>query len=218
VAADGSGASQWHRLRSTYDIVASAYEERFADELRAKPRDRELLESFAARTSDPIVELGCGPGQIGAFLRASERRVLGIDLSVEMTRLAKQRLDCAVAADMRSLPLRTASVGGVVAFYSLIHLPRRELSTVFAEMTRVLRSDGVILVAVHEGKGEVQRDEFLGQPVPFVASLYRLEELAEAAESAGLRVTLAERRGPYAGESGTTRLYLEGIDARSWCQ
>ena len=200
----------WSRLLSSYDTVASAYETRFVDELDAKPRDRELLASFAARVTDPVVELGCGPGQVGAFLR-NRRHVVGIDLSVEMTRLARRRLDGVAVADIRCLPLADMSVGGIVAFYSLIHLHRRELPAAFAEIARVLRPDAPLLVAVHEGEGEVTRDEFLGESVPFVATLYGLEELVDAARSVDLRVTLTERRGPYPDESGTTRLYLEAI-------
>jgi hypothetical protein len=59
----------WDRLRSTYDHVAGRYEARFLDELQGKPRDRELLEAFAASVGDPFVEVGCGPGQSGAFVR-----------------------------------------------------------------------------------------------------------------------------------------------------
>jgi hypothetical protein len=45
--------------------------------------------------------------------------------------------------------------------------------------------------------------------VPFVATLYRLTELADAASGAGLEVAIAERRPPYESEHPTTRLYLE---------
>ena len=59
----------WERLRFSYDLVAAKYEERFRDELQGKARDRELLESFAGSVGDPIVEIGCGPGQVGMFVR-----------------------------------------------------------------------------------------------------------------------------------------------------
>jgi SAM-dependent methyltransferase len=195
-------------------VVAPAYEERFLDELDAKPRDRELLASFAERTEDPVVELGCGPGQVGAFVRSHGRWVAGADLSLEMARRANRRLDGAVTTDLRRLPQATESVGGIVAFYCVIHLSRGELPGVFAEMARVLRPGGLVLVTAHEGEGEIERAEFVGHAVPFVATLYRLDELTEAAEPAGLSVTLAERRGPYPGESGTTRLHLEALRPR----
>ena len=55
-------------MRSTYDTVSGKYEDRFLDEFRDKPHDRELLAVFADSATDPVVEIGCGPGQIGAFV------------------------------------------------------------------------------------------------------------------------------------------------------
>jgi trans-aconitate methyltransferase len=57
-------------------------------ELRAKPRDRELLAAFAPSVSGPVVEIGCGPGQIGAFVRQRGRKVFGLDELVDARRSA----------------------------------------------------------------------------------------------------------------------------------
>lgn len=201
----------WDQLRSTYDRVASKYDERFRDELDGKPRDRELLERLAASAADPVLEIGCGPGQIGAFVRARGRRVVGLDLSVEMAALAGGRLDGAAAADMRSLPIASDTVGAVLAFYSIIHLQREDVPAVLREFWRVLRPDGRVLFSAHEGEGEVERDEFLDEHVPFVATLFQLNELVVATTDAGFDVTLAERRPSYETESGTVRLYVEAV-------
>jgi SAM-dependent methyltransferase len=201
----------WDRLASSYDQVAGAYEHRFLHELDAKPRDRELLEAFAAAVDDPVVDLGCGPGQIGAFVRARGRAVVGVDLSRAMARLAARRLDGAAAADMRTLPLAPGRVGGVVAFYSLIHLRRPELRPAVAAVAAALRPGGRLLCSAHEGDGEYRADEFLGRRVPFAATFFALDELVGAAADAGLAVVRAERREPYPTESRTFRLYLEAV-------
>ena len=198
----------WEQLRSSYDAVARKYEARFLDELNDKPRDRELLKAFAASVSDPVVEVGSGPGQVGAFVRQRGRRVFGLDRSAQMARLAKHRLDGALVADMRWLPLASERLGGLVAFYSLIHLRRHELATALREFHRVLQPGGRVLFSAHEGQGELEHDQFLDEPVPIVATLFELDELVDASEAAGLRVTRAERRIPYASES-TVRLYVE---------
>jgi SAM-dependent methyltransferase len=198
----------WEQLRSSYDAVARKYEARFLDELNDKPRDRELLTAFADSVRDPVVEVGSGPGQIGAFVRQHGRRVFGLDRSAQMARLAKHRLNGALVADMRSLPLASERLGGLVAFYSLIHLQRHELATALREFHRVLQPGGRVLFSAHEGQGELEHDEFLDEPVPIVATLFELDELVDATEAAGLRVTLAERRIPYPSES-TARLYVE---------
>jgi SAM-dependent methyltransferase len=199
----------WDRLRSSYDQVAHRYDDRFRHELDGKPRDRELLDAFAASAADPVVDVGSGPGQIGAYVRARGRRVIGADLSPEMAALAGERLDGAVACDLRALPLATASVGGVIAFYSLIHLRRGELPAGLQELARVLRAGGQLLCSVHEGHGEIVTDEFLGEPVPFAATFFSLEELVDATTGAGLTVTVAEQRSPYPTESSTTRVYVQ---------
>ena len=40
-----------------------------------------------------------------------------------MARLAASRLDGTIRGDRRSLPFRTSSLGGLLAFYSVIHVP-----------------------------------------------------------------------------------------------
>ena len=199
----------WDHVRSSYEAVAARYETRFLDELQAKPGDRDLLESFAGSVGDPVVDIGCGPGHIGLFVRQRGRRVVGVDLSLEMARLATGRMDGALTADMRALPLASGRVGGVIAFYSVIHVRRRELESVFGEFHRVLRPGGRVLVSAHEGQGEVQLDEFLDEPLPMAATLFELDELVGASRAAGLQVTLGERRAPYPIEHQTFRLYVE---------
>jgi len=199
----------WQDLRGSYNTVAAKYEQRFLDELENKPRDRELLAAFAATVADPVLEFGCGPGQIGAFVLQRGRRVVGLDLSSEMAGLARHRLEAALVGDMRSLPIATATLGGLVAFYSLIHLQRAELGVVLAEFSRVLRPAGRVLFSAHEGRGEIQLDEFIGEPVRVAATFFELDELVAASRAAGFEITFAERRNPYRSESETVRLYVE---------
>ena len=204
----------WDRLRASYDRVASTYDRTLGAELEGKPWDRERLRAFCRDVADPVVEVGCGPGQVGAYARSLGRHVVGVDLSPQMARLAAGRLPAAVAGDMRDLPIRDSSVGGLLAFYAVIHLRREELGDGFAEFRRVLRPGGRVLVSAHEGEGELATDEFLGEPVPFVATLLSLDELRVAAAGAGLEVTRADRRPPYPTEHPTVRLYVEAV--RPW--
>jgi SAM-dependent methyltransferase len=199
----------WDGARDAYDTVARTYEARFLDELQHKPRDRELLDAFADSVADPVLEVGCGPGQIGLYVRDRGRRVIGLDLSHEMVRLAARRLDAAVTADMRELPIASSSVGGILAFYSLIHLPRAEVGATLEEFRSVLRPAGRLLLSAHEGDGEAEVDEFLGEDVQLAATFFTLDELVAESTAAGLDVLHAERRQPYPLEGDTVRLYLE---------
>jgi SAM-dependent methyltransferase len=135
--------------------------------------------------------------------------VVGLDLSSEMAGLARHRLAAALVGDMRSLPIANATLGGLVAFYSLIHVRRAELGRVLAEFFRVLRPGGRVLFSAHEGRGEIELDEFIGEPVRVAATFFELDELVAASRAAGLEITFAERRSPYPSESETVRLYVE---------
>jgi trans-aconitate methyltransferase len=111
-----------------YDRVAGAYAERYFTELERKPFDRELLDRFAADLCGrgPVCDLGCGPGHVGRYLAERGVEVFGVDLSPGMVALARQlnpglRFE---RGDMLALALSDASLAGLVAFYSLIHLER----------------------------------------------------------------------------------------------
>jgi SAM-dependent methyltransferase len=198
----------WERLPSSYDTVASAYEATFLDELDGKPQDRAMLQEFIGATTGPIADLGCGPGQVGHFVRRHGRTVFGVDISTAMARLASRRLDGALVGDLRQLPFVGGSLGGVVAFYSLIHLPREDVDVALAEIHRVLRPGGRLLLSAHEGRGLIEQQEFLGHAVPFVATLFSLDELLEAIRRSGLHLTMSRRRDPLDTEHQTGRLYV----------
>ena len=115
---------------------------------------------------------------------------------------------------MRGLPFKSGELGGLLAFYAVIHVPRHELSTALAEFHRVIRTGGRLLFSAHEGQGQLELDEFLGQPVPFVATLFELPDLVTATRDAGFDVRTAQRRAPYASEHRTGRLYVEAERVR----
>jgi SAM-dependent methyltransferase len=202
---------EWEHLASSYDVVARAYEDTFLDELDAKPRDRELLIDFTGRVAGPVLDVGCGPGHVGAFVAHLGPRTIGVDRSPAMAAAAASRVAAAVVADMRQLPFASTSVGGIVAFYSVIHVRRGELPAVLAEFARVLRPGGHVLYSAHEGEGDYHADRFLDHDVPFDATMFTLAELVDAAVQAGLSVEVAEQRAPYPTEGPTTRLYVEAV-------
>lgn len=201
----------WDDIVSSYDVVSEAYEQHFLHELDDKPFDRALLSSFASAVRDPVVDVGCGPGQVGLFLRQRGRGVIGLDLSANMARLAASRLDASVRADTRSLPFRSDVLGGIVAFYSLIHLRRDELAPALREFHRVTLRGGRVLFSVHEGHGEHRQDEFLGTRTRFSATLFQTSELIEATEDAGFADIEPRERQPYEMEHQTVRLYLSAV-------
>ncbi|WP_193070518.1 class I SAM-dependent methyltransferase [Brevibacterium sp. FME37] len=143
--------------RASYDAIAETYTDWIAAELTAKPHDRAVLAAFSElvlSTGKPkALEIGCGPGRITAFLAASGLAPSGLDLSPAMIALASRlypNLDFTTGS-MTALPYEDNSFSGLVAWYSIIHVPDASLDTVFSEAARVLRPGGWFQLAFQLG-------------------------------------------------------------------
>lgn len=200
------------RLVRSIDEIAYAYAEHLCDELDGKPFDRSLLRRFAEATPDgPVCDLGCGPGHVTAFLASCRSGgVVGVDLSPQMIAEARRRyppLDFRVG-DMLGLQVETGSLSGVVALYSIIHLRRDELPQALEEMGRVLQPGGLLLIAFHEGAGELHLDEVFDTKASFDLTLFETDEAASLVEEAGFSVAETTLRRPYEAEYPTQRAYI----------
>lgn len=199
-------------IRAVYDTVADDYAGKFFDELDRKQFDRDQLDEFAAQVAGrgPVVDIGCGPGHIARYLGERGVDAFGLDLSPGSLKVGASRTPglAFVAGDMIALPLRDESCAGVVAFYSVIHLPRPVVPSAFAEFRRVMAPDGLLLVACHGGEGEVRNERWFDRPVQMVATLFQPDELAGYARNAGFTVEAAATRPPYEFEYPSERVYL----------
>jgi SAM-dependent methyltransferase len=190
------------KTRTSYDAVAADYGARFRDELPAKPVELGLLNAFATLVRDadlgPVADLGCGTGRITAYLSGLGVPVFGIDLSPGMLAVARASYPGLLFAEgsMLELDLPDASAGGVLAWYSTIHVPDAQLPRAFAEFHRVLRPGGHALLGFQAGDGRLELSEALGHPVDLVFQRRRPEQVARLLEDAGfeLRARLHRER------------------------
>ena len=203
-------------LINTYDAVAELYADAYFDELSRKPFDCTLLGRFAASLppGGSVADMGCGPGQIARFLsellRGRGREVSGFDLSPQMVAVA-QRLNPGLnfaVGDMRELELAPGTFSGIVAFYSIIHLPRAEVGDVFRELGRVLQPGGLLLMSFHIGSGETHAENWFDKAVSLTTTFFGAGEVAKYLSSAGFSVVEVQVRPPYAFELQTERGYI----------
>jgi SAM-dependent methyltransferase len=196
-----------------YDALASEYARHLADELDRKPFDRAFLERFVAMAPDGgILDVGCGPGQVGRFVHALGREVSGVDISPNMVACARELspdLSFEVG-DMRALPFPSASFAGLLAFYSIIHLDAGELPGVFAEMKRLLMPGGVLALAFHVGREVRHVEELWGVKTCLDFIFFEPEEIVDALQAAGFAIVEKTLREPYdpAVEAQTNRCYI----------
>ena len=200
------------RVIASYDAIAEEYAKQYFDELDGKPWDRAWLDRFAATVAGQgrVCDLGCGPGQIARYLAGRGVDAFGIDGSAAMVAIARG-LNPTLRfehADFFGLPLPDGALAGVAAFYSLIHCAREDLGRAVRELARVLAPDGRLLMAVHEGAGEVGRDEAFGKRVALVATLFSEAEVRAAVTGAGLTIDELAVRPPYDFEYQSRRIYV----------
>lgn len=188
-------------LQGSYERVADEYVERYFDELAKKPIDRELLDRFAksVSSSGPICDMGCGPGQIGRYLHDRGVEVFGVDLSPAMIRIAR-RLNPDMefkTGNMLALDIVDGSLGGIAAFYSIIHIPREDVTRVLGEMKRVLKPAGRLLISFHVGQDTMHIDELWGETVSFDVTFFTAGEMEGYLESVGFEIEEKVERPPY---------------------
>lgn len=139
--------------RTAYDGVAGLYADLVAGHLERNPFERAMLGIFAELVRDngsgPVADIGCGPGRLTAHLSELGLDVFGMDLSPEMIALAEQfhpdlRFE---VGTMERLEIPDGSLSGLLAWYSIIHLPPRRVPEVLAGFHRVLADGGYALLA-----------------------------------------------------------------------
>ncbi|MET8355479.1 class I SAM-dependent methyltransferase [Micromonospora sp. NPDC005171] len=154
--------------RTSYDTVAVSYAHLVRDLLAEAPHERAALASFAelvaAVGGGPVADVGCGTGRITAHLHTLGVDAFGIDLSPGMIEVARRdhpELRFEIGS-MTDLDLADGSVAGLVAWYSLIHIPDDDIDVVFAHFRRVVRPGGPLLLGFHVGDETTLKTEGYG--------------------------------------------------------
>lgn len=189
-----------HATREFYDAFAADYAAHFKDQLDAKPLARALIAVFAELVHDagPVADIGCGPGLVTAHLDSLGLNVRGVDLSPEMVALARRtypdlRFD---VGSMTDLDLTDSVLGGIVAWYSIIHTPADGLPLVFSEFHRVLAYGGHLLLAFQVGDEPLHVKEPYGHPVSLDFRRLMPGQIAKLLEQAGFAVNAQLVREP----------------------
>jgi SAM-dependent methyltransferase len=170
-----------------YDRLASRWDT-FADSVTPPLRERYLarLEGHLADGSR-ILELGCGTGRPVAAHLAGRHDYIGIDVSAEMVATATRNVPTGrfVSADMTDFEHAVGELDAVIAFYSIIHVPRVEHRALFEKIRSWLRPGGWFVASLTSRDLETSEDPNWLEAGPMFWSGYDAETNRDLIMGAG---------------------------------
>ena len=176
--------------------MAEDYADRLPDTRAESPLDLAMVDAFvaASTSSGPgtVLDAGCGAGRMSRYLADRGCVVAGVDLSPNMVAMARRDhpdLRFTVGS-LTELPCPDDRFDGVLLWYSIIHTPPAGQRRIFAEVARVLRPGGHLLVGFQSGAGvrdvAVAYRRF-GHEIELERHLYTADQVSELLGAAGLR-------------------------------
>ncbi|GAA1132016.1 class I SAM-dependent methyltransferase [Kribbella jejuensis] len=175
-------------IQGSYNTAAADYHAVLRDYHQHDPFEQGALDYFRALIEDgPVGDLGCGTGRITSYLAGRGLDVFGVDLTPGMVEVARQeypelRFEVGSLLD---LDLKDGELAGALAWYSLVHTPREQLPTAFAELFRVLRPGGVLVHGFKVGVGSRPLTHAYGHDVDLQVYMYAADDVAGLLADAG---------------------------------
>lgn len=178
----GSTVATVDDVGNAYGAMAAQYVDLFASSSAVHPDDLDLIERHLTIRQGVVLDVGCGPGHVTAFLRSLGVDARGIDLVPEFIQHAR-------ATDpngsyefgaLPHLPVADRSAVGVLAWYSLIHMEPEDLDEALAELRRVSAPGAVIVVGFFDGDEFCEFDHAVA-----TAHYWPVDEIAARLERAG---------------------------------
>lgn len=174
-----------------FDAIGNRYDEAFPHKEGQLAAAQWLTDSLD--TGARVLDLGCGTGiPTARQLADAGLDVVGVDLSAGMVELARTHVPGAAfhRADIADLrpggPLDLGRFDAVVAFFSLLMLPRAEIPLALRTVHHLLRPGGLLALSMVEADVDDFQIPFLGRQIR--VSGYLREDLRQVVESAGFEV------------------------------
>ncbi|WP_156727712.1 methyltransferase domain-containing protein [Streptomyces apocyni] len=159
-APTGLAEEQKVAVRSVYQEVAAEYDERIPG---SGPTDEGFTQAerdfvlSKVRAGQKVLDMGCGTGRFTVPMAEAGVQVTGLDISRAMLDVTEAKLSARglsgdlYEGDMAHLPFEDNSFDVVTSMLALMHIPLEDREAVFAEVARVLRPGGRLVIGVKNG-------------------------------------------------------------------
>ena len=179
------------RVLADYTARADEYTALLGSIDATASEDRTLISTWAQAVDGLIVDVGCGPGHWTNYLRMKGAAVVGVDPVDAFVQGARRSYPDADYQLGRAehLDATDASVGGILAWYSLIHTEPQHIDAALQEFARVIRPGGRLLLGFFEGVDVAPFDHSVT-----TAYAWPIPVLIEHVQGAGFEVTGTQAR------------------------
>ena len=156
-----TSAEKRESVKRDYDTIAEFYAKDFGKEYE----DLDVIQEFMAKLKPnaKILDLGGGTGKLTNLFIQNNYDAICYDFSKEMMRKSKEYFGELpyILDDMLNVKkyFKTESLDGVIAFYSLFHIPRENLDNLFSDINDILKNNGILCFVIQLGDGEKFIDE-----------------------------------------------------------
>ena len=174
----------------------------------AGPDAREVaFEAIAEAAPANILEVGCGPGELAARLRAQvTANLVAVDISPRMVELARARGVEAVVGDVCALPFESQSFDCAVANWMLYHAS--DIEAALAELARVLRAGGRLVATTNSTRHLEELWALVGQETADEPCHFSAEDGAQLLRRHFARVSRRDVVGRISFDADGARRYI----------
>jgi len=187
-----------------YDEIAENYHSKFTKENR-------FLLKFAGylQKNTKVLDVGCGAGTDTKFLIDIGLKVTSIDGSDGMLKVARKVVHNHkfYRKDIGKLNFRNNSFDGIVAAFSLQYLKKESVEKMLRKFHNFLGKNGVIYIALQEGSGEKNVQQFTGYG-PLFMNFYTFHEIMSLLKSSGFEILIAKKLRPNKKQLQFCKLYV----------
>ena len=154
------------RQAAAFDAIGERYDDAFPHKSAQIIATQWIIDRLSPGAR--VLDVGCGTGVPSAGMMVeSGMDVVGIDVSVEMLKLARRNVPGArfVAMDVLELDSSLGDFDAAVAFFSLLMLRRADIPAVLRRLRAVIRPGGVVALGMVEGDLDYAPIQFLGAEI-----------------------------------------------------